>query len=84
MSSKIEMNTSISVCVYVLSHVWLFVAQQTVACQTPLCMEFSKQDHWSELPFLFQGTYLSQGIKHLFVSCIGRQDSLPPEPHGKP
>ena len=38
MSSKIEMNTSISVCVYVLSHVWLFVAQRTVACQTPLCM----------------------------------------------
>ena len=23
----------------------------TVACQAPLCMEFSRQEHWSGLPF---------------------------------
>ena len=36
----------------VLSCVWLFVTSWTVACQAPLPVEFSKQDCWSQLPFL--------------------------------
>ena len=28
-----------------------FVTSWTVACQAPLSMEFSRQEHWSGLPF---------------------------------
>ena len=28
-----------------------FVTLQTVACQAPVSMEFSRQEYWSELPF---------------------------------
>ena len=35
----------------VLSHVWLFAAPWTVACQAPLSMEFSRQEYWSRFPF---------------------------------
>ena len=34
-----------------LSHVQLFVVPRTVAHQTPLSLEFSKQEYWSRLPF---------------------------------
>ena len=34
-----------------LSCVWLFVTPWTVACQAPLSMGFSRQEHWSGLPF---------------------------------
>ena len=33
------------------SHVWLFVTLWTIACQVPLSMAFSRQEHWSGLPF---------------------------------
>ena len=35
----------------VLSCVQLFATPWTVAHQAPLSMEFSRQEHWSELPF---------------------------------
>ena len=38
------------VCV-LLSRVQLFATQWTVLCQTPLSMEFSRQEYWSGLPF---------------------------------
>ena len=44
-----------------LSHVWLFVTPWTVACQTPLSMGFSRQEHWSGLPFLSPEDFLTQG-----------------------
>ena len=34
-----------------LSHIRLFVAPWTVACQGPLSMGFPRSEHWSELPF---------------------------------
>ena len=40
---------SCSSCVQFFATLW------TVACQTPPCMEFSKQEYWSELPFSFPG-----------------------------
>ena len=44
----------VCVCVCVLlSHVWLFATPWTVACQASLSMEFSRQEHWSGLPFPF-------------------------------
>ena len=38
-------------CAQSLSCIWLFETPQTVACQTPHSMEFSKQEYWSGLPF---------------------------------
>ena len=34
-----------------LSHIRLFVAPWTVACQGPLSMGFPRSEHWSGLPF---------------------------------
>ena len=39
------------VCAYSLSQVQLFETLWTVACQTPLSTEFSRQEYWSQLPF---------------------------------
>ena len=35
---------------YLLSCVLLYVTPWTTACQTPLSMEFSRQEYWSGLP----------------------------------
>ena len=37
--------------VKLLSRVQLFATLWTVAYQVPLCMEFSRQEYWSGLPF---------------------------------
>ena len=39
----------------VLRHVRLFATPWTVAFQAPPSMGFPRQEHWSELPFLFPG-----------------------------
>ena len=44
-------------------YVWLFAILWTVACQAPLCMEFSKQEYWSGLPCLPPGDFPNPGIK---------------------
>ena len=47
-------TTCVCVCVCVcvlLSHVQLFATPQIVAHQAPLSMGFSRQEHWSGLPF---------------------------------
>ena len=40
-----------------LSHVQLFATPWTVACQAPLPMEFSRQEHWSGCHFFVQGFF---------------------------
>ena len=45
-----------------LSHVRLFVAPWTVACQTPLPMKFSGQEYWKRLPLPSSGDLLHPGI----------------------
>ena len=52
----IYIHTHLCVCVYVcyvvlssFSYVQLFVTLQTIACQAPLSMEFSRQENWSGL-----------------------------------
>ena len=45
-----------------LSHVRLFVAPWTVACQTPLPMKFSGQESWKRLPLPPSGDLLHPGI----------------------
>ena len=49
--------------VKLLSHVQLFATPQTVACQAPLSMEFSRQEYWSGLPCPSPGNLLNPGIE---------------------
>ena len=49
--------------------------------QAPLSMEFSRQEHWSGLPFPFPGNLPDLGIKPMFTEL--QVDSLPSEPRGK-
>ena len=48
--------------VLVISHVWLFQNQWTVARQAPLSMGFSRQEDWSELTCPPQGDRPDPGI----------------------
>ena len=67
-----------------LSHVGLFATLWTVAHQAPLSMGFSKQEHWSGLPFPSPGDLPDTAIKALSpVSPALQVDSLPLEPSGK-
>ena len=65
-----------------LSHVRLFVTPWTAACQTPLTMEYSRQEYWSGKPFPSPGDLPNPGIKP--GSHTWQADSLPYEPPGKP
>ena len=64
--------------VVVFSRVWLFATWWTVAHQAPLSIGFSRQEHWSGLPLLLQGTCPTQGsnprLLHLLHWQVG---SLP-------
>ena len=64
------------------SHVWLFATLGTVACQTPLSMGFSRQEHWSELPFPSSGDLPNPGIEA--KSPALHADSLPLSHLGSP
>ena len=50
-------------CVCVLSHVCLFATPWTVTHQTPLSMEFSRQEYWSGLLFPSPVNLLNPGIE---------------------
>ena len=50
-------------CVCVLSLVCLFATPWTVTCQTPLSMEFSRQEYWNGLPFPTPGNLPDPRIK---------------------
>ena len=52
--------------VCMLSHISCFrlcTTPCTVALQAPLSMEFSRQEYWSGLPFLYPGDLPDPGIK---------------------
>ena len=51
------------VCVYIKSHVWLFMTPWTVAYHTPPSMGFSRQEYWSGLPFPSPGDLPDPGIE---------------------
>ena len=78
-------NACLSVCVLrVLSRSvvpWLFGTSWTTAHQAPLSMGFSRQEHWSGLPFPL-GDLPNPGIKP--QSPALKEDSLPSDPPGKP
>ena len=50
-------------CAFVLSCVHLFAPIGTVAHQTPLSTEFSRQEYWSGLPFPTPGDLPYPGIE---------------------
>ena len=57
------------------SHVQLFVAPRTVACQALLSMGFSRQEYWSGLPCPPPGDLPDPGIKPVSLrsTCTGRR-----------
>ena len=61
-----------------LSHVQLFATQWTVAYQTPLSVEFSRQEEWSGLPFPSPGELPDPGFEPGFPAL--QADSLLSEP----
>ena len=62
-----------------LSRVWLFATPQTVACQAPLSIGFSRWEYWSEFPS--PGGLPDPGIE-LGPPAL-QADSLPAEPQWK-
>ena len=51
-----------------LSHFWLLMTPWTVACQAPLSIEFSRQEHWSGLPIPAPGDLPDPGIKPICLA----------------
>ena len=73
----------------ILSHVRLFATPWTVACQAPPSMGFSRQEHWSGLPFPTPGDLPDPGIELVSPASpalagrfftIGPPGKLPGEP----
>ena len=61
-----------------------FTIQWTVACQTPLSIEFSKQEYWTGLPFPTPRDLPDPGIKpHLLSLLHWQAGSLPLVPKCK-
>ena len=48
---------------FMLSPVWLFVTPWTIAHQAPLSMGFSRQEHWSGLPYSLSGYLPDPGVE---------------------
>ena len=55
----------------VASHVRPFASLQTVAHQSPLSMEFSRQEYWSGLPFPPPGDLPDPGIEPASSALAG-------------
>ena len=56
----------------VLSCYQLFAAWETVACQAPLSMEFSRQEYWNGLPFSSPGDLCNPRIEPKSPALAGR------------
>ena len=65
-----------------LSCVQLFATPWTVVHQTPLSMEFFRQEYWSGKPFPSPGDLPNPGTEPSAPAL--QADSLPSEPPGKP
>ena len=64
------------------NHIQLFCDPMTVACQSPLSMEFSRQEYWSGLPCPPPGDLPNPGIEPRSPAL--QADSLLSELPGKP
>ena len=68
-----------------LSCIRLFATLWTVALQAPLSIGFSRQEYWSELPFLPLGNLPDPGIEPMSPAFPALQvDSLPLNHQGSP
>ena len=56
------------VAAYSVSHVQLLVTPWTVTHQASLCMEFSRQEYWSGLPFPPPGTLPEPEIELMSIA----------------
>ena len=78
---------SLTIYACMLSHLscfWLCVILWTVACQAPLSMGFSRQEHWSGLPCLPPGDLPDPGTESMPLQLLHWQaGSLPLVPPGK-
>ena len=54
--------------IIVFSHIWFFVTLWTVAHQAPLCIEFSRQEYWSRLPFPTPGDLFNPEIEPMSLA----------------
>ena len=74
-----------SQCASMLSCVRLFATLWTIACQAPLSMGFSRQDHWSGLPGSPPGDLPDPRIKPMSLCLLNWQEgSLSLVPPGQP
>ena len=73
-------------CVCMLSHsVWLFATLQIAAFQAPLSMGFSRQEHWSGLPFPAAGDLPDPGMEPMFLQSPALAGGFfTTQPPGKP
>ena len=68
-----------------LSCVQLFVTPWTVACQSPLSMEFSRQEYWNGLPIPSLGDLPNTGIEPATLASPALAGGFfTTEPPGKP
>ena len=68
-----------------LSHVRLFVAPWTVACQAPLSIGFSRQEYWSGLPCPPPGELPDPGIEPTTLTSLALAGKFfTTTPPGKP
>ena len=72
----------VCVCLFVFSHVQLFETWGTIAYQAPMSIGFSRQEHWSGLPFPPPGDLPNSGIKPVSPTLAG--GFFTTEPPGKP
>ena len=79
---KIALYLCLCVFVLTLSGVQLFATPWTGACQASQSMGFSREEHWSGLPFPSPGDFPGPGIEPRFATL--QADSLPAEPPAKP
>ena len=70
--------------VCVLSCVCLFATPWNIAHQAPLSTGFSRQEHWSGLPFLSPGDLPNQGTEPASPVLVGGFRFFTTTPRGKP
>ena len=65
-------STKYCMCAFSFSRGQLMAIPQTAACWAPLCMGFSRQESWNELPFPPPGDLLAPGIEPVSPALAGR------------
>ena len=73
-----------SMCAYILSHVQLFAAPQTIAHQAPLSLGLFRQEYLRVLPFSTPGDPLNPGTKSMSLASLVLAGFFTTVPPGKP